>query len=166
MTAEGTHAARVHEKNGQAVGLELLHGSHISFAAFSPDGTRLVTTSEDCTARLWDVATGNLLTPPLKQLGSVRSAAFSPDSRSYVVTASTDSTVRVWDAATGEPVTPGLRFSGTPIGVAFPSEAEVQVRSLLGDQEWTSTWRLLSTSLPVNVLLSNAEILSQSAHRR
>ena len=162
VSAEGTHAARIHDKNGQAVGPQIRHGSLISFAAFSPDDTRLVTTSEDCTARLWDVTTGNLLVPPLKQLGSVRCAAFSPDSRSYVITASTDNTARVWDAATGEPVTPGLKFSGTPIGAAFPSEAEVQIRSLLGDQELTSTWQLVSSSLPVNVLLSKAEILSQS----
>ncbi len=162
VTAEGSHAAQVHEKGGQAIGQQLLHGSQITFAAFSADGSRLVTTSEDCTARVWDIATGSLLTPPLKHLGSVRAAAFSPDSRSYVVTASTDNSARVWDAATGEPVAPGLRFSGTPIGVVFPSDAEVQVRSIVGGQEWTSTWKLLSTSLPVKVLLSNAEILSQS----
>ena len=75
-----------------------------------------MTTSEDCTARLWDIATGTMLTPPLKQLGSVRLRAFSPDSRSYVITASTDNTARVWDATTGEPVTPGLKFTGSPIG--------------------------------------------------
>jgi eukaryotic-like serine/threonine-protein kinase len=162
VAAEGTQAVRVHDKNGQAVGPQLRHGSRINFAAFSPDSTRLVTTSEDCTARLWDVATGSMVAPPLKQLGSVRCAAFIPDSRSYVITASTDNTARVWDAATGEPVTPGLRFSGTPIGADFPSEAKVQIRSVLGDQEWTSTWQLFRSSLAVNVLLSKAEILSQS----
>jgi WD40 repeat protein len=65
-------------------------------AAFSPDGTRVVTASEDNTARVWDAATGNPLSPPLHHQQGVRSAAFSPDG-TRVVTASEDQTARVWD---------------------------------------------------------------------
>ena len=35
-------------------------------AAFDADGRRVLTWSEDGTARLWDAATGQALTPPLK----------------------------------------------------------------------------------------------------
>ena len=35
-------------------------------AAFSPDGTRIVTASEDKTARIWDAATGKPIGEPLK----------------------------------------------------------------------------------------------------
>ena len=144
------------------MGALLRHASLVTFAAFSPDGTRLVTTSEDCTARLWDALTGDLLAPPLKQSGSVRFAAFSPDSRSYVITASTDGSARVWDAGSGEPVTPALRFSGTPSGVTFPTEEQVRVRSKSGDEEWTTIWPLVSNASPALFLLSEAEILSHS----
>ena len=34
----------------------------MSSAAFSPDGTRIVTASDDKTARIWDAATGKELT--------------------------------------------------------------------------------------------------------
>jgi RNA polymerase sigma factor (sigma-70 family) len=40
---------------------QLRHGDVISFAAFTPDGRRLVTAGRDKTARLWDLATGKEL---------------------------------------------------------------------------------------------------------
>ena len=58
-------------------------------AAFSPDGRRIVTASEDHTARVWDTATGEPISPPMKHEGAVWHAAFSPDGR-RVVTACPD----------------------------------------------------------------------------
>ena len=37
----------------------------MSSAAFSPDGKRIVTASEDKTARLWDAETGQQIGAPL-----------------------------------------------------------------------------------------------------
>ncbi|SMX36855.1 trypsin-like peptidase domain-containing protein [Maliponia aquimaris] len=75
-------------------------------AEFSPDGTRIVTASGDKTARVWDVATGQVVAT-LSGVGllavvgiELRSAAFSPDG-TRVVTASGDGFARVWDSATG-----------------------------------------------------------------
>jgi WD40 repeat protein len=64
-------------------------------ARFSPPGTRVVTASEDQTARVWGAA-GEPLSCPLEHQGVVWAAAFSPDGM-RVVTASLDRTARVWD---------------------------------------------------------------------
>ena len=58
-------------------------------AAFSPDGTRVVTASDDQTARLSDADLGPGARHPGGHTGAVWSAAFSPDG-TRVVTASDD----------------------------------------------------------------------------
>jgi WD40 repeat protein len=65
-------------------------------AAFNPDGTRVVTASDD-TARVWHAATGRPFSSPQHQ-GRVMSAVLSPDG-TRIVTTSDDRTARVWSAA-------------------------------------------------------------------
>ena len=76
------------------------HTGPVYAAAFSPDGTRIVTASDDRTARVWDTATGASLAELKGHRAGHNSAAFSPDG-TRIVTASNDRTARVWDAATG-----------------------------------------------------------------
>ncbi|MFA5952634.1 MAG: TIR domain-containing protein [Hyphomicrobium sp.] len=81
------------------------HHEYVKTAEFSPDGRRVLTTSGDQTARVWDAETGHeisVLNSDAKyELTGRLSAAFSPDGR-CVVTASSDRTARVWDAETGK----------------------------------------------------------------
>jgi WD40 repeat protein len=67
--------------------------------AYSPDG-RIVLTSSDKTARLWDAASGKEL-HTLRHDGPVVAVAFSPDGRT-ALTVSADKTARLWDAASGK----------------------------------------------------------------
>jgi WD40 repeat protein len=89
------------------------HDKAVNCVAFSPDGKHVVTASDDGTARLWDVATGQPVGAPLTHAGPVTWAAFSNDNR-WVVTASGDGTARVWGTADGKPRTPPLRH-GPPL---------------------------------------------------
>jgi WD40 repeat protein len=79
------------------------HDNIVASAAFSPDGSRIVSASFDNTARLWDAATGLELMVLRGHDKMVASAGFSPDG-SRIVSASFDSTARIWDAATGREI--------------------------------------------------------------
>jgi WD40 repeat protein len=71
------------------------HTSSVYTAAFSGDGKRVVTASDDNTVRLWDAESGKEITA-LKHKGKVSTAAFSGDGK-RVVTASHDFTAHIWD---------------------------------------------------------------------
>jgi hypothetical protein len=73
----------------------LAHESIVVAAQFSPDGQRIVTASEDKTARVWDGKTGQLLATLAGHESRVVAAQFSPDGQ-RIVTASEDKTARVW----------------------------------------------------------------------
>ena len=72
----------------------------IGRAVYSPDGRRVVTASQDHSARIWDAESGRLLATLSGHTDAVASAAFSPDGR-RIVTAGWDKTACVWDAEIG-----------------------------------------------------------------
>ncbi|WP_437931546.1 protein kinase [Sorangium sp. So ce291] len=87
------------------VALEVFrHPDSVSYATYSPDGKRIVTTSSDNAVRLWNAdGTGEPLVLRGHE-GAVSSAAFSPDGK-RILTASRDKTARVWNAdGKGEPL--------------------------------------------------------------
>jgi len=73
----------------------LRHEGEVLSAAFSPNGSYLVTASADGTARLWDTASGELLFTLEGHTDEVLGVAWSPDGV-RILTAGGDGTARIW----------------------------------------------------------------------
>jgi WD40 repeat protein len=76
------------------------HSEAIKAVALSPDGTRLVTASDDGTAKLWDL-TGKELFTLNGHTAAVIAVACDPSGK-LIATGSEDKTVKVWNAETGK----------------------------------------------------------------
>lgn len=81
---------------------QLTREAEVTSASYAPDGSRLVTTSEDGTGAIWDADSGRLVAELTGHTQSPQEARWSADG-SRVVTIATDGTARVYDA-TGAPV--------------------------------------------------------------
>jgi WD40 repeat protein/serine/threonine protein kinase len=94
------------------------HSNPIMSLGFSPDGHRLVTGSQDATARVWDLQSGRVLTRFTNHTEWVYFVTFSPDGR-LVASSSFDHSVRVWEAETGREVLPPLWHGDGVFSVEF-----------------------------------------------
>jgi WD40 repeat protein len=79
------------------------HQGPIKTVFFASDGKRLLTTSADKTARVWDLETAGAAIRHLETfVGQSRMARFSPDGQ--LIAAASGRRLRLWDAATGRVV--------------------------------------------------------------
>ena len=72
------------------------HGGAVRSVDFSWDGTRLLTSSDDKTIKLWSLPSKRFISTFSGHSNWVRCARFNPDGR-VIVSGSDDKTVRLWD---------------------------------------------------------------------
>jgi WD40 repeat protein len=80
---------------------EVSQGGETSGVALNSDGSRLLVSSWDSRATIYNVGTGRSVAQLVGHTSGIATAALSPDG-SLVATSGLDHTVRVWDAHTGQ----------------------------------------------------------------
>jgi hypothetical protein len=121
-------------------------GSAASSAAFSRDGSRIVSSDQD-KLHLWDAVSGRLIRSFEGHAGDVGSIAISPDG-ARILSGSDDVTLKLWETASGELLHSFEEHADTINSVAFSPDG---VRILSGSDDntlkmWDAfSWRLLQT---------------------
>ncbi len=123
-----------------------------SAVSFSPDGQRFATADgRNQTARIWDAATAEPLTPRFRHGGFIGHVEWSPDG-THVVTAGLAPKAKIWDAATGE-LFLSLNTGEHPIHVAHWS-LDGRFIVTRSDEKVARVWDA-STAEPVTPLLKH-----------
>ena len=76
------------------------HSDEVNVVAIAPDNRTALSSSDDCTLKLWDLAAGEEL-DTLEGHTGVSVVAIAPDSRT-ALSGSGDGTLKLWDLATGK----------------------------------------------------------------
>ncbi len=138
------------ENQLHAVHAILEHHGAVHHAVFRGDSGAVFTGGGDGIAKLWDVATGHPLGPPLSHSAKVYTVAFAPKGR-LLFTGSYDGRVRQWDAATGMPAGPTLTHGEPVWAMMFAGGGRILVTQGrdLAAQLWSLDGRAVAPPLEV-----------------
>lgn len=110
------------------------HGGGVRGAAFHPDGSIVVTASEDGGVRTWDAKTGRFLAELPRAPGIAYAAAFDP-AGGRIVTAHENGTAAIWAVATGSRI---ALLAGHAKKIRTVEFSEDGARVLTGSEDGTA----------------------------
>ena len=98
----------------------LAHSERTTSSEFSPNGKLVVTISDDRTAKVWDIQSGQEVTTLLGHQDVLTAVQFNP-AGDRIVTASADKTARLWDIKSGRELMKFVGHQGKIQSVNFSS---------------------------------------------
>jgi WD40 repeat protein len=117
----GRRVVLLNAQTGRVISTIAAHSRVVSRAVFNAAGDRLLTTSYDGSAKIWDARNGGILATLSGHEGPIVDGVFSP-ADDLVATASEDRTVRLWDT-NGGPKSVLRGHTAAVRQVAFSSDA-------------------------------------------
>jgi len=100
------------------------HSGAITSASYSPDGSKILTTSADHTARVWDGRSGIQLIPSLDHEDRVVTGVFSKDGK-RIATGTEDGKITIWDAGTGKMLASSMELLGSAWSLSFSPDGKI-----------------------------------------
>jgi WD40 repeat protein len=154
---ERTHRLRLGAVLGQCPKLVQFwaRDKRVNWVQFSPDGGRIATALWDGQAQVWDVTTGQAVTPPLGRTAGANAAAFSPDGRRVAV-ANPDNAARIWDLA-GTSQRVKLEHSNNVTRAAFSPDGQ-RLLTTCEDQK-ARVWKIAAGQVIVEYAQHEAMVL-------
>jgi WD40 repeat protein/serine/threonine protein kinase len=123
------------------------HSMPVRSVAYSPDGTRIATGSDDSTIKLWDADNGQEICTLSPNQGRVFEVVFSPDGK-RIASAGSDNTIKIQDVQSGNIVATLKGHDNYIKAVAFSRDGK-QLVSIGFDatvKRWNAdTWQEVST---------------------
>jgi len=143
--------------SGECVMLRTPEG--IRDAAFSPDGSRVLTGLKGGTVILWDASTGEEIATCQTNQGVLTKLAFSPDGSRFV-TGSVNGTTQLWDAATLESIGNPIEHGSAVRKLAYGADGN---QMFVGCADGTVRLWDLVTRKPTGPLLQHRDAVTAVA---
>ena len=103
--------------------LSLQHESYVHCAAFSPDGSVVITSSDDM-LHFWNTETGEEFRNLNRHTEGINALAFNPSGSRFVTTSYKDYKVKLWDFEKGEEMMELADFSSTVDDMVFSPDGD------------------------------------------
>ncbi|MCH1506698.1 MAG: WD40 repeat domain-containing protein [Verrucomicrobiales bacterium] len=136
----------------------LTHGGPVNALDFSPHGL-LATASDDRSARLWDVATGEQQSRSMGHGGEVHCVQFSPSGK-HLVTGGFDQRAILWSTETASVLGRALNHRGTVSTAEFSPDG---LRLATASSDYTARIWDVATTLPLTQPLIHEATITQIA---